>query len=50
VMAQAPYGTRGTRFVRNARDGIFRGRSAILVDLAPEAKGYFGKATLGLDA
>jgi len=50
VMAQAPYDTRGTRVVRNARDDIFRGRSAILVDLAPEAKGYFGKATLGLDA
>jgi len=50
VMAQAPYDTRGTRVVRNARDDIFRGRSAILVDLAPEAKGYLGKATLGLDA
>jgi protocatechuate 3,4-dioxygenase beta subunit len=50
VMAQAPYNTRGTRFVRNARDGIFRGRSAIVVDLVPEAMGYAGKATLGLDA
>ena len=50
VMAQAPYNTRGTRFVRNARDGIFRARSAIVVELVPEAKGYLGKATLGLDA
>jgi protocatechuate 3,4-dioxygenase beta subunit len=50
VMAEAPYNTRGARFVRNARDGIFRGGSAIIVDVAPAAKGYTGKATLGLDA
>jgi len=50
VMAQAPYNTRGTRFMRNARDGIFRGGSAILVEIVTDAKGYTGKATLGIDA
>jgi len=48
VIAAAPYDARGTRFTRNARDGIFRGRSALLVDLAPSASGYRAAATLGL--
>ena len=51
IVARPPYDTHGTRFTRNARDGIFReGRSgALLVDLAPRTNGYLGKATLGLE-
>jgi protocatechuate 3,4-dioxygenase beta subunit len=54
VVAQPPYDAHGTRFPRNARDGIFRGGrgGALLVDVTPAvgARGYVGKATLGLDA
>ncbi len=51
VMAQPPYNTRGTRDVRNDRDGISRGGSsalAILTAPADGARGYLGTATLGL--
>jgi protocatechuate 3,4-dioxygenase beta subunit len=52
VIAVPPYNTRGTRFTRNARDGIFSvGRSgALLVDLSPREAGYLGRAALAIDA
>ena len=52
VIAQPPYDARGTRFTRNARDGIFRGGRAesLLVDLAPQGSGYVARATLVIDA
>ena len=52
VIAVPPYNTRGTRFTRNARDGIFRdGRSgSLLVDLSPRDTGYAARATLVIDA
>ncbi len=52
VIAIPPYNTRGARFMRNARDGIFReGRTgSLLVDLTPRDRGYAGRATLVIDA
>lgn len=51
VMALPPYNARGTRGVRNDRDGISRGGASALASLsapADGARGYVATATLGL--
>jgi len=47
--ANAPYDTRGARDTRNAADGIYAGRSQLLLSLQGTATaGYAGTATLGI--
>lgn len=50
VYAQAPYAARGSRSVRNNRDGIYRhdGGSQLLMALTPSGPGYAGTFEVAL--
>lgn len=49
VFAQPPYAARGTRPVRNDRDGLYRhGGSQLLLSLAPSGAGYAGTFEVAL--